>query len=43
MAKATGPRTLAGKEISKRNALKHGIFSKAALLPNDRDRNLIRC
>jgi hypothetical protein len=35
MAKATGPRTLAGKEISKRNSLKHGIFSKVALLQNE--------
>jgi hypothetical protein len=33
--KATGPRTSAGKERSKRNALKHGIFCKAALLPEE--------
>jgi hypothetical protein len=33
--KATGPRTAAGKERSKYNALKHGIFSKVALLRNE--------
>ena len=33
--KATGPRTPAGKERSRRNALKHGIFSKVALLKNE--------
>jgi len=33
--KATGPRTPAGKERSKRNALKHGIFSKVALLKGE--------
>lgn len=33
--KATGPRTSAGKERSKLNALRHGIFSKAAMLENE--------
>jgi hypothetical protein len=33
--KATGPRTAAGKEKSKRNALKLGIFAKEALLPDE--------
>jgi hypothetical protein len=32
---ATGPRTPQGKESSKRNALKHGIFSQVALLKNE--------
>ena len=32
---ATGPRTAQGKERSKRNALKHGIFSQAALLKDE--------
>lgn len=32
---ATGPRTAAGKERSKLNAVKHGIFSKAVVLPNE--------
>jgi hypothetical protein len=31
----TGPRTRLGKERSKRNALKHGIFSKVVLLPGE--------
>jgi hypothetical protein len=31
----TGPRTRLGKERSKRNALKHGIFSKEVLLPGE--------
>jgi hypothetical protein len=31
----TGPRTTLGKERSKRNALKHGIFSSAALLEGE--------
>jgi hypothetical protein len=35
ITKATGPRTSAGKERSKRNALKHGIFSKVALLKDE--------
>src|ERR1700687_6295463 len=30
--RATGPRTSAGKEKSKYNAIKHGIFSKMVLL-----------
>jgi len=33
--KATGPRTAHGKERSKRNALKHGLLSKALLLKNE--------
>lgn len=32
---ATGPRTTQGKERSKRNALKHGILSRAALLKSE--------
>lgn len=35
VARATGPRTLAGKERSKHNALKHGILSKALLLKSE--------
>src|SRR5215471_9480802 len=34
-SRATGPRTTQGKERSKRNALKHGIFSQAALLKDE--------
>jgi len=33
--RATGPRTLAGKERSKQNAHKHGIFSKVILLKDE--------
>jgi hypothetical protein len=33
--RATGPRTTQGKERSKRNALKHGIFSTVALLKDE--------
>jgi len=33
--KSTGPRTPAGKERSKHNATRHGIFSKVALLPKE--------
>src|SRR5260370_36411454 len=33
--KAGGPRTPDGKQSSKLNALKHGIFSKAILLKNE--------
>jgi hypothetical protein len=33
--RATGPRTLAGKERSKQNARKHGIFSKVVLLKDE--------
>jgi hypothetical protein len=33
--KASGPRTPAGKERSKHNARKHGIFSKVAVLDNE--------
>ena len=32
---ATGPRTAAGKERSKRNAVKHGIFSNVVVLTNE--------
>lgn len=32
---ATGPRTLQGKERSKHNALKHGIFSNVVLLKDE--------
>jgi hypothetical protein len=31
----TGPRTARGKERSKRNAVKHGIFSKIIVLPDE--------
>ena len=33
---ATGPRTAAGKERSKRNAVTHGIFSSVVVLTNER-------
>jgi len=33
--RATGPRTRQGKERSKKNALKHGFFAKAVLLPGE--------
>lgn len=33
--RSTGPRTSAGKERSKRNARKHGIFSSELLLPGE--------
>ena len=33
--KSTGPRTPKGKEASKRNALRHGIFSKVTVLPSE--------
>jgi hypothetical protein len=32
---STGPRTAMGKERSKRNALKHGIFSKVIVLEGE--------
>ena len=35
LKKSTGPRTVAGKKNSKRNALKHGILSSVALLPHE--------
>jgi hypothetical protein len=41
--KATGPRTPVGKEESKHNATKHGIFSKVVLLKSECDLSLIRC
>ena len=31
----TGPRTDAGKERSSQNALKHGLFSRRAVLPHE--------
>jgi hypothetical protein len=34
-SRATGPRTTPGKERSKHNALKHGIFSKLVLLKDE--------
>ena len=34
-SRSTGPRTKQGKERSKRNSLKHGIFSKALLLEGE--------
>ena len=33
--RSTGPRTQRGKEKSKHNALKYGIFSKVVVLPNE--------
>jgi hypothetical protein len=33
---ATGPRTVAGKNRSRRNAIKHGIFSKQLILDRER-------
>jgi hypothetical protein len=35
--KATGPRTRQGKARSKRNALKHGVFAKDVVLPDESD------
>ena len=35
VSKATGPRTPQGKERSKYNAIKHGIFSKLVVLENE--------
>jgi len=35
MGKATGPRSPQGKERSKRNAIKHGVFSGVVLLPTE--------
>ena len=32
--RSTGPRTEAGKAASRRNALKHGIFSRSVDFPN---------
>ena len=32
---ATGPRTLEGKEASRRNALTHGLAGTGAVLPQD--------
>ena len=34
-SKFTGPRTPEGKEVSKRNALRHGIFSEVTVLPGE--------
>lgn len=33
--RSTGPRTRAGKETSSRNALRHGLLSKEAVLPDE--------
>lgn len=38
MPRPTGPRTRQGKEKSKHNALKHGIFSKAVVLKGESQR-----
>jgi len=35
--RATGPRTRQGKARSKRNALKHGVFAKDVVLPDESD------
>ena len=34
-AKSTGPRTPEGRAVSKMNALRHGLLSEAALLPDE--------
>lgn len=34
--RATGPRTLEGRAISRRNALRHGLTATALLLPDER-------
>ena len=34
-ALSTGPRTLEGKEITARNAIRHGLMSRSKLLPGD--------
>jgi hypothetical protein len=39
--KATGPRTAAGKERSKHNALKHGIFAKLVLVDGEQRSALV--
>lgn len=41
-SRSTGPRTERGKERSKRNSLKHGIFSKALLLEGESQREFER-
>jgi len=41
-SRSTGPRTKRGKEQSKRNSLKHGIFSKALLLEGESQREFDR-
>ena len=41
--KATGPRTQQGKDRSKHNAVKHGIFSKVVVLKGDHRPSLTRC
>ena len=33
--KSTGPKTAAGKAISSRNAIKHGLMSRDVLAPNE--------
>ena len=35
MRRGTGPRTVQGKQKSRQNAVKHGIFSKAVVLPGE--------
>ena len=37
-----GPRTAIGKERSKRNAIKHGIFAREVLLPSERNSDFNR-
>ena len=33
--RSTGPKTKMGKAISSKNALRHGLLSRAALLPDE--------
>ena len=35
VSKSTGPRTVKGKEISRRNALTHGIFSTSVVISDE--------
>jgi hypothetical protein len=37
--RSTGPRTLEGKEVVARNAIKHGLASRSVLLPGDDQRD----
>ena len=39
---STGPKTAAGKVVSRQNALKHGMYTKAALQERQALRRLIR-
>jgi hypothetical protein len=41
-SRSTGPRTLAGKAVSSRNALKHGLRARAILLPGENKRSFQR-